>query len=385
MKVLLTRVALCLLLVGALESCDQALNVPANREEQRTTTNVQKLSSALKNVDFGQVSKASTKAIQLRNLDSVTTIVINSISLTKASAEFSLEQLPTLPFNLKPGGTLDVHVHFNSSTAGNYDNTLLINGDVTKGIALKASYSANAPNTLSNSFVHLKASTTVFDFGVIALGSSKTSEVVLQNTSIDSSVVIDAKNLDTKGGVFQMVSGLSFPLVLQPNSAITVALSCTPLLAESYSTFLEFLNSNGEVLSIKLIGTAVVQNQVVSVQSYDLGAIKPAKSFSFDQILSNPQSHSIFINSVSYRYSRDLGLTWVDAPDQQFVFDAHLSKNALTTEVGAGANHTFECTYTAIPGTVLYGSYMFEATVNYTDASAGVTKDIIGIVTAHIP
>jgi len=202
-----------------------------------------------------QVALNTTSSVQFRIYNTSTTPVAVTVVLSGVGFTFTS---PLLPYTLPPNSTvtqaLNVTVSFTPTMVASFNANLQING---LSVILLGS-GVTAPTLTSASGC---SSTVPFNFGTVPTGGSTTCTFSLQNLNPQP---VTVASVVVNGLGFTGPYGITAPLTLQPQEAVSFAVNFTPPGALSYS------------------GTIAVGTQSYAVSGTGQTALLPAPALQFN-------------------------------------------------------------------------------------------------------
>jgi hypothetical protein len=177
------------------------------------------------------VGQKATQTIKVSNTGNGT-LQISGISAT--NKEFTVTGT-TFPVSILPAATQSYTLTFAPTAAGSASATLNISSNATPAVA-----AVSLSGVGEKAFADLVISPTVLSFGSIALKSTKTQNVTLQNTG-DISMSVQGITISGAGFGF---SDLSPGFTLAPNQKVTFQVWFTPKAAGAAAATLTLLSAN---------------------------------------------------------------------------------------------------------------------------------------------
>jgi hypothetical protein len=177
--------------------------------------------------DFGQVAlnTASNQQFRIYNMSNMSPVAV-TVVLSGAGFTFTSPLLPyTIPPNSSVTQSLNITVSFTPTSTASFSANLQING---LSVILLGS-GVTAPTLTS---VSACSSTVPFNFGSIPVNNSATCTFALQNLNPQA---IAVSSVIINGLGFTGPYGITAPLTLQPQEAVSFAVNFTPPGALSYS------------------------------------------------------------------------------------------------------------------------------------------------------
>jgi hypothetical protein len=198
-------------------------------------------------LSFGSIAvgSSSTLPVVLTNTRSWN---VNLVSLQSTGTGFSTSG-PTFPMTLGPGQSVTLNVTFNPSSAG-LDGGIVFIGGPKLTIALSGTGAQPG---------QLIANPATLAFGTVQTGSNATLTDALTNTG-GSVVTINSASV---GGPGFSVSGLSFPMTLNPGASVTYSVTFSPSSGSAATgTISVASNASDTTLNVGLSGTGAAQGQL---------------------------------------------------------------------------------------------------------------------------
>lgn len=388
---LFSAVVLCAALV--LQSCNNALDVPANREVENITSSTTMLTPSTSSVELGKVSKVTTKEITLTNSDTKNTIEVKTVALESGNKGFTLVSLPTLPAKILPGGTMKIGVNFSTKSAGSFTDKIIINNEPLKGIPLsgetKGDITVEVETTTDLNFLKtsLDPLNAGLNFGNINVGETKTLSFEISNTSPDKRLSIAQVQFESNG-TFVFTEALQLPLILDVNETRTLSVRYAPANVGAEAAVLSFINEQGDIRQYKVYGScgSGTQTGICYVQGdeyLEFNGVKPTGPFSFFRSVVNESPATVRVNAVSFSMSADQGITWrtLTAPELRIALQNNVS---LPFDLLTDSALKFQCTYANSP-VLDSGVYLIQTVVNVTDLSTNTTTDLQSYMKVLIP
>lgn len=235
------------LLVG----CQGVSSGPSSSQQSGT------LSLAVANLDFGNVTSGSSKAL------TVTATNSGSASVTVSSAAVSTKYFaitaPNLPVTIAPGQGTPVNVRFTPNAAGNFSATLTLTSNASDS---SASITLKGMGMTIVTEGQLALSPTAADFGTVTVGNSE--PITESITNIGGSSV-DISQIAISGTGFTM-SGISAPLTLAAGQNATFTVMFTPTSSGSATGNIAITSDGSNPnLGLPLTGTGTLAVAQLSV------------------------------------------------------------------------------------------------------------------------
>lgn len=201
-------------------------------------------------IDFGQ-SVIGTKVSRTVTLTSTGNAPLNVNTITVSGAMFSVGTV-SLPATLQPGQQLPITVTFDPTAAGTDSGTLTVTSDDPSG---PATVSLGGTGTATTT-PQLTVSPTAVNFGNVPLNVASTQPVTLTSTG-SAAVTINAATVTGPGF---SVSGMTFPVTLNPNQSVTLQVQFDPTAAGAASGQMTVTSNSttGATTQVTLSGTGTV-------------------------------------------------------------------------------------------------------------------------------
>ena len=218
---------------------------------------------------------------------STSPVTVSQASVTGSG--FSIKGL-TLPVSLSPNQQISFSVVFTPAAAGSATGSLTIVSNAMNsplGVALSGTVSASGS---------LAANPASLGFGNVQVGGTANISETLTNTG-GSSVTISQANVT---GTAFSISGLTFPVTLDPNNSVTLTATFAPTGAGSASGMLTIVSdASNSNLNIALTGTATAASQLsISPASLNFGTVNVGSSSSLNASL-NATGAAVTVSSAS--------------------------------------------------------------------------------------
>jgi HYDIN/CFA65/VesB family protein/ASPM-SPD-2-Hydin domain-containing protein len=255
------EVAGVLLVLGGLAllvGCQGVSAGPSSSQQSGT------LSLAVANLDFGNVTSGSSKAL------TVTATNSGSASITVSSAAVSTKYFaitaPNLPVTIAPGQGTPVKVQFTPNAAGNFSATLTLTSNASDS---SASITLKGMGMTTITPGQLALSPTAADFGTVTVGNSEPISESVTNIGGSS---VDISQIAISGTGFTM-SGISAPLTLAAGQNATFTVTFTPTASGSAAGNIAITSDGSNPnLSLPLTGTGTLAVAQLSVTPTTLAA-----------------------------------------------------------------------------------------------------------------
>jgi hypothetical protein len=241
-------------------------------------------------LSFGTVTVGSqaTQSISLTNSGS-SSMTISGVSASGPG--ISVSGL-SLPMTLAAGASASVSAVFKPTAAGNASGTLTVTSNATNatdaiGWSATATASSNAQLTATPSSVN---------FGTVATGSSGSSAIQLKNTGTAS---VKISSIATSGSGFTL-SGLSFPMTLAPNQAVTLTAGFKPTASGEFSEHITVTSTaTDSPTAISLTGTAGSSALTATPASVNFGTVPTGAATTQTIRLTNSGDSQLTISGVT--------------------------------------------------------------------------------------
>ena len=238
---------------------------------------------------FGEVSvgNSATRSVTLSNSDNAP-ITISSANITGSG--FSVSGI-TFPLSLPSGGTTTADVTFSPATAGAAGGSLSFTSDAP-----------NSPTSLSLSATgtqgRLSLNPTSINFGDVTVGSNGSRNVTLSNSG-DATLTVWSANVT--GGQFS-VSGLSFPVSLNPGATTTANVAFSPAAEGAVTGSISFVSDgSNSPTTFSLSGAGVPPpapgQLTLNPAGLDFGSVNVGSSSTLSVTLSNSGETTLSVSS----------------------------------------------------------------------------------------
>ncbi|MGC2639586.1 MAG: choice-of-anchor D domain-containing protein [Acidobacteriaceae bacterium] len=197
-------------------------------------------------LDFGSVpvGSAANAAVSLSN-DGSAPLQITKVAVTGST--FLVTGGSSMPITINPGYAYSVTVQFAPTTAGADTGTLTITAN---SAATPVAVALSGDGQAKEAGPALTLATTTLSFGNVLLNTPETQSVTLTSSGSDPLVV----NAVTLTGAGFTVSGVTFPLTLNPTQSATLSVVFDPASTGSFTGSL-ILASNAGNATVALSGT----------------------------------------------------------------------------------------------------------------------------------
>jgi hypothetical protein len=221
-------------------------------------TPVPQLTVSATSLSFGNVTVNST-ATETVTLKSTGTGPVTLSGVSVSGSGFSTAAI-ALPLKLNPGQTLNLQITFTPTVSGAATGSLVVTSDSSPNATATVSLSGTGASA-SNPVLTISA--TSLNFGSIAIQSSATQVLTLTSTG-NAPVTISKASITGSGFT---ISGLTFPVTLNPTIAVKLTVVFTPV-AVGTSTGQLTITSNstsGSTAFVSLSGTATSAQHSVNL------------------------------------------------------------------------------------------------------------------------
>lgn len=211
------------------------------------------LTPSVTSLNFGNVLVGSTSSAQTVSITNTGNSSVTISQLTAAGTGFTPTGI-ALPLTLAAGQSALIGATFTPSAAGSSTSSLTLLSTAT-----------NSPTTITLSGTGVQPQISIVPtsvaFGSVAVGSSNTQTMTIQNSGTASLSVTQA----TVNGQGFALSGLALPLSVAPGSSASFTLSFTPTSATDFSGSLSLVsNAPGSPSTVGLSGTGLAQTLQLS-------------------------------------------------------------------------------------------------------------------------
>lgn len=226
------------------------------------------LSVSASSLDFGSVT-LNTVLTRPLTLTSVGTAAVTVNSVTLAGTGFAVSGA-TFPAVLNPGESLTFQLSFNPTVTGSATGTITISSNSSADSA--ATVGLSGMGTSSTNPI-LALSTTTLNFGEVPIGVPATLPVTLTSAGT-SPVTVSSTTLSGAGFTF---SGATFPVTLNPATAISITIQFDPSAVGAASGTLTFTSDStaGATRVVNLSGNGATIQHYVDL-SWNAPASSPA-------------------------------------------------------------------------------------------------------------
>jgi Abnormal spindle-like microcephaly-assoc'd, ASPM-SPD-2-Hydin len=199
-------------------------------------------------LSFGNVTVNST-ATQTITLKSTGTGPVTLSGVSVSGSGFSTASI-ALPLKLNPGQTLNLQINFTPTVSGAATGSLVVTSDSSSNARATVSLSGTGASA-SNPVLTISA--TSLDFGNTVIASSATQILTLTSTGPSP---VTVSNASVTGSGFT-ISGLTFPVTLNPTIAVKLTVVFTPVAAGTSTGQLTITSNStsGSTALVSLSGT----------------------------------------------------------------------------------------------------------------------------------
>lgn len=249
-------------------------------------------------VSFGQVAIGTTSTIPVV-LTNARSWKVTLSAFRTTGVGFSTSG-PTFPLTLSAGQSVTLNVAFAPLSAGPTGGSLFVGG---AGLAIPLA-------GIGGALGQLTANPASLAFGNVQVGANVTLVDSFTNTGGSSVTISQA----TVTGAGFSISGLSFPLVLNPGESITFSAVFTPPLAASATGGIGVVsNASNPTLTVALSGTGTAQGQLtLAPTAFNFGNVTVGTNVSQSSSLS-ASGASVTVSSASLS-SAEFSLTGISFP-----------------------------------------------------------------------
>ncbi|HVJ09779.1 MAG TPA: choice-of-anchor D domain-containing protein [Acidisarcina sp.] len=249
-----------------------------------TSDAVPQLAISASSLNFGSVivNSVSTQAVTLTSTGTAP-VTISGVSVTGTG--FTVTGT-TFPMTLNPSEPVTLQVQFQPTVAGTASGQLIVGSNSSTGgmatVALSGTGTAVSPSPQTSPQLSLSASS--LNFGSVIVNSVSTQAVTLTSTGTAPVTISSA----TLAGTGFTTSGLSLPVTLDPNLAVTLQIQFNPTAggAAAGQLLIQSNSSSGSTVVVALSGTGVAAlnpQLSVSASNLDFGSV-PLNSVSTQSI-----------------------------------------------------------------------------------------------------
>jgi hypothetical protein len=240
--------------------------------------------------DFGNVT-VNTVASTTLTLTNSGAGDLNISQITATGATFGATGV-SVPAVVPAGGTATVNVSFSPKTAGSYTGTVAITSD--DPTTPNATVSLTGVGTAVD-VGKLTATPTSLSFSNVKVGSSATAVTTLKNTGTAN---LTLSQISTGTTVYS-TSGVSVPVVMAPGDSLALTVKFAPTAAGTKSDSVSLVNSQGEITSVSLSGTAVQSSLTVSPGNISFGNVVTNLTNSQTVQITNPSALSVNVTAAT--------------------------------------------------------------------------------------
>jgi len=245
---------------------------------------IPQLSLSASSLNFGSVivNSVSTQAVTLTSTGTAA-VTISGASVTGTG--FTVTGA-TFPMTLNPSEAVTLQIQFQPTVAGTATGQLIVGSNSSSDgmamVALSGTGTAVSPSPQTSPQLSLSASS--LNFGSVIVNSVSTQAVTLTSTGTAPVTISSA----TLAGTGFTTSGLSLPVTLDPNLAVTLQIQFNPTAggAAAGQLLIQSNSSSGSTVVVALSGTGVAAlnpQLSVSASNLDFGSV-PLNSVSTQSI-----------------------------------------------------------------------------------------------------
>jgi hypothetical protein len=219
---------------------------------------VPQLTVSATSLSFGNVTVNST-ATEAISLKSTGTGPVTLSGVSVSGSGFSTAAI-TVPLKLDPGQALNLQITFTPTVAGAAMGSLVVTSDSSSNATATVSLSGTGVS-VSNPVLTISA--TSLDFGSIVIESSATQVLTLTSTG-NAPVTVSKASMTGSGFT---ISGLTFPVTLNPTIAVKLTVVFTPVAAGTSTGQLTITSNStsGSTALVSLSGTATAAQHSVDL------------------------------------------------------------------------------------------------------------------------
>ena len=219
---------------------------------------VPQLTVSATGLNFGNVTVNST-ATEAISLKSTGTGPVTLSGVSVSGSGFSTAAI-TVPLKLDPGQALNLQITFTPTVAGAAMGSLVVTSDSSSNATATVSLSGTGVS-VSNPVLTISA--TSLDFGSIVIESSATQVLTLTSTG-NAPVTVSKASMTGSGFT---ISGLTFPVTLNPTIAVKLTVVFTPVAAGTSTGQLTITSNStsGSTALVSLSGTATAAQHSVDL------------------------------------------------------------------------------------------------------------------------
>jgi len=285
---------------GAIKFTSDATNAILALEVGGAGVNTEAVTASPAIVSFAQtaVGTSSTVPVVLRNARSWK-IALSALQMTGDG--FSASG-PTFPLTLDAGESVTLNVAFSPKSAGTTEGSLVVSGNTVVVIPLSGIGGGASGKLIANP--------ATLAFGSVKSGANATLTDSFTNTGASTVTISEA----TVTGTGFSVSGLSFPLVLNPGESVTFTAEFAPESAVNATGDITVVsNASDPTLNVSMSGTGTAQGQLtLAPTALNFGNTTVGTSVSQTSSISASGS-SVTVSSVSLS-SAEFSVTGVSLP-----------------------------------------------------------------------
>ena len=243
---------------GTLTISSNANAITVSLSGTGVATPVPQLTVSATSLSFGNVTVNST-ATETVTLKSTGTGPVTLSGVSVSGSGFSTAAI-ALPLKLNPGQTLNLQITFTPTVSGAATGSLVVTSDSSPNATATVSLSGTGASA-SNPVLTISA--TSLNFGSIVIQSSATQVLTLTSTG-NAPVTISKASITGSGFT---ISGLTFPVTLNPTIAVKLTVVFTPVAAGTSTGQLTITSNStsGSTAFVSLSGTATSAQHSVNL------------------------------------------------------------------------------------------------------------------------
>jgi Abnormal spindle-like microcephaly-assoc'd, ASPM-SPD-2-Hydin len=237
------------------------------------STAVPQLTVSTTSLSFGNVT-VKTNMPKTVTLTSTGTAPVTLTGVSVSGSGFSASAM-AVPLKLNPGQTLNLQITFTPTATGAATGSLILTSDSSTNATTTVSLSGTGASTVN---AMLTVSATTLDFGSIAVGLPVAQVITLTSTG---NAAVTVSKVSVTGSGFT-ISGLTFPVTLNPTIAVKLTVVFTPIAAGTSTGQLTIASnsSSGSTALVSLNGSATsTQHSVDLTWSAPANSPAPVSSY----------------------------------------------------------------------------------------------------------
>lgn len=205
-------------------------------------------------VEFGEIPQGYNKTVNVGALiKNIGNAPLTITALNVAPSDFTISNVPAVPFDIAPGADQSVTFVASPSRLGSVNGTLTVRSNATTNpqatVALTAKYVLRYTTPASQ------------DFGVTETGKTVEKCVTITNSSAQEIKIDQASFLGANAGDFSVVTTL--PLTIAAGASAEVCVKFAPASVGKRSAQLSLRSANGGNSTVDLSGTAETPGGVI--------------------------------------------------------------------------------------------------------------------------